>query len=143
MEMVDNSIAFAKNHTGILDKVYQRSAVSTVLNSGRRIARAGHNARDIMIPKIEVTGLGDCVRDQGYKTGAITFSCETMVPNYDCEVRLMADVMDVEEGGVLDAFVAADSELQRPRGRRIHLRYHRLARGCGACGGGPLQGHGR
>ena len=38
---------------------------------------------------------------------------ETKSPNYDRGLRLMADVMDVEEGGILDAFVAAGAELQR------------------------------
>ena len=67
-----NSIAFAKNYTGILDEVYQRASVSACLNSGQNMVRAGRNAREIMIPKISVTGLGDYSRNSGYKTGAIT-----------------------------------------------------------------------
>ena len=46
-----NSIDFTKNYTGIIDEVYQRAGVSGVLNSGRRMVRAGHNAKEIMIPK--------------------------------------------------------------------------------------------
>ncbi len=82
-------------------------------NSGRRMVRAGRGAKEILIPKIEVTGLCDYVRDVGYKTGSITYEFETKVYNYDRGVRLFADVMDVEEGGVLDCFVAAGAELQR------------------------------
>ena len=63
-----NSIATAKNYTAILDEVYQRETVSTVLNSPRRLMRAGRNAKEIMIPKISVTGLGDYTRIFGYKT---------------------------------------------------------------------------
>ena len=63
-----NSIAAAKNYTAILDEVYQRETVSTVLNSPRRLMRAGRNAKEIMIPKISVTGLGDYTRNFGYKT---------------------------------------------------------------------------
>ena len=44
-----NSIAAAKNYTAILDEVYQRETVSTVLNSPRRLMRAGRNAKEIMI----------------------------------------------------------------------------------------------
>ena len=51
--------------------VYQRAAVSHVLNSGPSMVRAGHNAKEIMIPRISVTGLGDYVRNVGYKTGSI------------------------------------------------------------------------
>ena len=108
-----NSIAFVRNYTSVIDEVYQRAAVSGCLNSPRRMARAGRNAREIMIPKIEVTGLGDYTRNVGYKTGSITYEFETKTFNYDRGIRLLADVMDVEEAGVLDCFVEAGSELQR------------------------------
>lgn len=110
-----NNISFAQNYTAILDEVYQRSGVSNVLDSGRRMVRAGRNAKEIMIPKIEVTGLGDYTRNIGYQTGAITYEFETKAFNYDRGIRLFADVMDVEEGGILDCFVAAGAELQRTR----------------------------
>lgn len=108
-----NDIAFARNYTGIIDEVYQRAATSSCLNSGRRIVRAGRNAKEIMIPKISVTGLGNYTRNEGYKTGAITYEYETKTFNYDRGIRLLADVMDVEESGVRDCFVDAGSVLQR------------------------------
>ena len=111
--MPSNSIAFARNYTAVIDEVYQRASVSGVLNSGRRMVRAGHNAKEILIPKISVTGLGDYTRNVGYKTGAITYEFETKTFNYDRGIRLFADVMDVEEAGVNDCFVEAGAELQR------------------------------
>ena len=90
-----NSIAFTRNYTTILDEVYQRAAVAGCLNSPRRLVRAGRNAKEIMIPKIEVTGLGDYTRNMGYKTGSITYEFETKTFNYDRGIRLFADVMDV------------------------------------------------
>ena len=54
-----NSIASAKNYVAVLDEVYQKASVSTVLDSPKRMVRAGRNAKEIMIPKISVTGLGD------------------------------------------------------------------------------------
>ena len=108
-----NSIAYTKNYTAVLDEVYKRAACSTCLNSPRRMARAGRNAKEIMVPKIEVTGLGDYTRNVGYKTGSITYEFETKTFNYDRGIKLLADVMDVEEAGVLDCFVAAGAELQR------------------------------
>lgn len=107
-----NNIAFARNYTSVIDEVYQRASVSGVLNSSRRMVRAGHNAKEILIPKISVTGLGDYTRNVGYKTGAITCEFETTF-NYDRGIRLFADVMDVEEAGVNDRFVEAGAELQR------------------------------
>lgn len=110
---MSNSIAFAQNYTGILDEAYQRASVSGCLNGGRRLIRASQNAREIKIPMISVTGLGNYTRNVGYRDGSITMTYETKSPNYDRGLRLLADVMDVEEGGILDAFVAAGAELQR------------------------------
>ena len=110
---MSNSIAYTKNYTSILDAVYQRASVSGCLTSGRRMVRAGRNAKEIMIPKIEVSGLGDYTRNVGYKTGSINYAFETKTFNYDRGIRLMADVMDAEEAGVLDCFVEAGAELQR------------------------------
>ena len=81
--MPSNNIAFARNYTSVIDEVYQRASVSDVLNSGRRMVRAGHNAKEILIPKISVTGLGNHTRNVGYKTGAITYEFETKTFNYD------------------------------------------------------------
>lgn len=108
-----NKIDYAKSYTTILDEVYQREACSTVLNSPKRLARAGRNAKEIMVPKVSVSGLGNYTRNVGYKTGSIDFSYETKAFNYDRGIRLMADVMDAEEAGVMDCFVQAGAELQR------------------------------
>ena len=108
-----NSIDFVKNYTSILDAVYQRASVLGCPTSGRRMVRAGRNTKEILIPKISVTGLGNYTRNVGYKTGAITYEFETKTFNYDRGIRLFADVMDVEEAGVNDCFVEAGAELQR------------------------------
>ncbi len=108
-----NQIAAIQNYTNVLDAVYQKASVSGCLTSGGRMVQAGTNAKEIKIPKIVVTGLGDYTRNVGYKTGSITFDYETKTFNYDRGIKLLADVMDVEEAGVLDCFVAAGSELMR------------------------------
>ncbi len=66
-----NSIAYTKSYISIFDAVYQRASVSSVLTSGRRMVRAGRNAKEIMTPKIEVSGLGGCVRNVCYETVSI------------------------------------------------------------------------
>lgn len=85
-----NSIAYTKNYTAVLDEVYKRAACSTCLNSPRRMARAGRNARYIMVPKIEVAGLGDYTRNAGYKTGSITYEFEAKTFNYNRGIKLLA-----------------------------------------------------
>ena len=108
-----NSIAFAKSYIPIIDEVYQQSRVSRVLTSGGRMVRSTHNAREIMVPKISVSGLGDYTRDEGYKTGSINLEFETRRMNYDRGVKITADVMDVAESGIEDCFFEAGAELQR------------------------------
>ena len=54
-----NNIAAIKNFMNILDRAYQREATSSCLNSLARMARAGRNAKEIMIPRISVTGLAN------------------------------------------------------------------------------------
>ena len=65
------------------------------------MARVGRNAKEIMVPKIEVTGLGDYARNVGYKTDSIAYEFETKTFNYDRGIKLLVDVMDVEGTGAL------------------------------------------
>lgn len=85
-----NSIAYTKNYTAVLDEVYKRAACSACLNSPRRMARAGRNAKEIVIPKIEVSGLRDYTRNVGYKTRFIIYEFETKTFNYGCRIKLLA-----------------------------------------------------
>lgn len=96
-----NSIAYVKNYTAVLDEVNKRAACSTCLNSPRSMARAGLNAKEIMVPKIEVSWLGNYTRNLGYKTGSITYGLETKTFNYDRGIKLLADMIDVEKASVL------------------------------------------
>ena len=56
------------------------------------MVRARRNAKEILIPKISVTRLGDYTHNVGYKTGSITYEYETHGFGYDRAVRLFADV---------------------------------------------------
>ena len=78
-----NSIEFAKKYTGILDEVYQRAAVSNCLNSGGNMVRAGRNAKEILIPKIEVTGLGDYTRNVGFVQAGAELQRTQVAPEGD------------------------------------------------------------
>lgn len=108
-----NSIAFVKNYTKVIDEVYQEAATATVLNSPANMVRAGRGAKEILVPKMTVTGLANYTRNEGYKNGTISLEYETKTFNYDRGIKLTADAMDVEESGIEDCFVQAGSELQR------------------------------
>lgn len=57
-----NNITAIRSYTTTLDRAYQREATSSCLNSPARMTRADRNAKEIMVPKISVTGLGDYKR---------------------------------------------------------------------------------
>lgn len=57
----------------------EEELVGFELNLPARLSRAGRNTKEVMIPEISVTGLGDYARNVGYKTGSIGFSYEQSI----------------------------------------------------------------
>lgn len=95
--------------------------MSAALNSGGRFRQTGRSAKEIMVPKIEVTGFGDYTRNEGYKTGGIDFSYETKTNNYDRGICLLADVMDMER---LGSWTASCSRARSCSARRSPVGRH-------------------
>ena len=108
-----NSIALAKGYTNVIDEVYKAASTSDVLTSDQGLARPGANAKEIIVPKVTVDGLGDYSRSSGYVTGSVTLEWETKTFEYDRGTKIVVDAMDAEETAGADAFVAAGAELQR------------------------------
>ena len=108
-----NSIALAKGYTNVIDEVYKLESVSNVLTSDQGLARPGANAKEIIIPKVSVDGLGDYSRSSGYVTGSVSLEWETKTFEYDRGTKIVVDAMDAAETAGADAFVAAQAELQR------------------------------
>ena len=94
---MSNTITLAKSYVSNLDKVYQKEAVTSVLNSDKGLAREGAKAGEIVIPKIDMDGLGDYDRNSGYTTGSANLDWETVAFNYDRGRIFQVDVMDDEE----------------------------------------------
>ncbi len=107
-----NSISANPAVTTVFDEVYTTASVTGDLNSPSDIVRAGANAKEIKIPKISVTGLGDYDRNSGYTQGAVTLEWETRTMNYDRGTKITVDAMDNEEANGVDPFVKAGSVLQ-------------------------------
>ena len=72
-----NSIELAKKYVPLLDEVYKNSAKTGTLESGADMVRAGANANEIILPKIDMDGLADYSRASGYVSGDDNFSWET------------------------------------------------------------------
>lgn len=92
-----NAITKFKKYVPLLDEVYKKAAITSVLDSDASLAQAGANADEIVIPKIDMDGLGDYDRASGYTGGDVTFTNETVKFNYERGRMFNVDAMDDEE----------------------------------------------
>lgn len=92
-----NQIAKFKKYTDLLDEVYKNAAKTAVLESDATLAKQGANANEIIIPKLDMDGLGDYDRNSGYVNGDVVMTNETVVFNYDRGRKFSVDAMDDEE----------------------------------------------
>lgn len=92
-----NTIALAKKYVALLDEVYKETAKTAVLESDASLAQQGANANEIIIPKLDMDGLGDYDRNSGYTTGSVTLTNETVKFNYERGRMFQVDAMDNEE----------------------------------------------
>lgn len=92
-----NQIAKFKKYVALLDEVYQNESKTAVLESDATLAQQGANANEIIIPKLDMDGLGDYDRNSGYVDGSVTMTNETVQFNYDRGRKFSVDAMDNEE----------------------------------------------
>jgi len=105
-----NSIElFKKNAPELLDEVYKQSAKTAILDSSSLLVKAGANANEIVVPKLDMDGLADFSRNSGYTDGDVNFTNETVKFNYERGRKLKTDVIDNEEtGGVILANLSSE-----------------------------------
>lgn len=108
------AIQLAKNYVPLLDEVYKKASVTTILDSDASTARQGNNANEILIPKIDMDGLGDYSRASGYTDGEVSLTWETVRFNYDRGRKFQVDYLDNEETADL-AFGKLGSEFMRTK----------------------------
>lgn len=109
-----NNITLFKKYIDLLDEVYQHASTSSVLDGNNKLVRMGANADEIIIPKMSMDGLADYSRSNGYVTGNVTLTNETVKFNYDRGRSFTVDSMDNEEtAGV--AFGQLSSEFIRTK----------------------------
>lgn len=85
---------FKKVVVGLLDEVYKMASKTSVLDGAANLAKEGANADELIIPKIDMDGLGDYDRNSGYTAGDVTFTNETVKCNYDRGRMFTVDNVD-------------------------------------------------
>lgn len=91
------SIALSKQYVPLLDEVYKKASVTQDLNANQALIKKGANAKEILVPKISMDGLGDYSRNSGYTKGDVSLTYETRTYNYDRGRKFEVDTMDNQE----------------------------------------------
>lgn len=92
-----NSIALIQKYIAKLDEVYKLASLTSDLEANPATVRMGNNAREILLAKMDMDGLGDYDRNGGYASGYVNLAWESKEFNYDRGRKLTVDVMDDEE----------------------------------------------
>lgn len=109
-----NAITKFKTYIALLDEVYKQAALTNDLDCDPTLVKAGANANEIIIPKMNMDGLADYSRNSGYVKGDVTLTNETVTFNYDRGRKFSIDNMDnAETAGV--AFGRLSSEFIRTK----------------------------
>ena len=94
---MSNNLSFFKSYSTLLDEVYKSAALTADLDSDSSIVQQGANANEIIIPKLDMSGLGDYSRNDGYVSGDVTLTNETVKYNYERGRMFTVDAIDNEE----------------------------------------------
>lgn len=109
-----NSIELFKAYLPILDEVYQRASLTSVLDGAPELARQGVNANELVIQKMTMDGLADYSRNGGYVDGSVTLTNETVKCNFDRGRMFTVDNLDNAETAAM-AYGRLAGEFTRTR----------------------------
>lgn len=105
-----NSIELFKNNAPeLLDKIYKAESTTSDFDINGALVQAGKNSNEIIVPVLEMDGLGDFDRNSGYIDGDVSLTNETKKFNYERGRKLKTDTIDNEEtGGVILGNLSAE-----------------------------------
>ena len=110
--MAINTLATATLFMTQLDKIAVQEATTGWMdaNAGRVIYNGGS---EVKIPKMDVQGMGDYDRENGYQRGSVTLAYETKTMTQDRGRLFQLDPMDVNETNFVATASAVMGEFQR------------------------------
>ena len=96
-----NSIQLRKQYSTMLDLVYNKASLTSILDGPNDLVKEGANANEILIPKMSMQGLADYNKSTGYVTGDVTLEYETVKCEYDRGRKFNIDAVDnIESAGI-------------------------------------------
>lgn len=90
-----NTIALAEKFVPVIDGIYKKSSLTSILDANTQPDFSGVNTVKVM--KVTTTGLGDYSKENGYAQGNATLEWEAMTLTEDRSAALTVDRMDNEE----------------------------------------------
>ena len=96
-----NNISTAKKFVPLLDEAYRKASRTSILDGDSTLIREGANWGELIIPIMNLQGLGDYDRSSGYVEGDVTLTYETIACNYDRGRMFNVDVVDNIESASL------------------------------------------
>ena len=107
-----NNISLHKVYLKSLDKIYQNECLTSILDTEE--IDSTREAKTFTVDKMEMDGLGDYSRQNGYSAGDVTLTQEEKTPNYDRGRKFSVDEMDDVESGYI-AFGKLSGEFERTK----------------------------
>lgn len=92
---MENTITLAEKFVPIIDAVYKKASLTSVLDATTKPDFSGVNTVKVM--KVTTTGLGDYSKQNGYAKGNATLNWEALTLTEDRSAELEVDRMDDEE----------------------------------------------
>ena len=95
----------------MLDELFKKGSVTTILERNENLLKFV-NAKTVLLPDVEMDGLGDYSRDNGYPVGSVNVEWEPYTLEMDRGKEFNIDAMDDEETAGI-AFGSLSNEFTR------------------------------
>lgn len=92
-----NTMNLAKVYVPVIDEVYKRACLTSVLDGAQELARLGANGNELIVPTLSMDGLGNYDRDKGYVSGDVRMTSSTYRCGYDRGRMFSVDALDDQE----------------------------------------------
>ena len=92
-----NNIDLFSQYIPVLDEVYKLNSLTSVLDGANDVAARGANANELIIPKMDMSGMAKYDRNTGYAPGDVNSTNQTVSCNYDRGRMFMVDTLDNAE----------------------------------------------
>jgi len=109
-----NILEFVPIYQKKLDEAAVQEATSGWMEPNQSLIQYTGGA-DVKIPSLELDGLADYDRNQGFVTGSVSLHYETMTMTKDRGTQFLLDAMTVNESGFLVTASAVMGEFQRKK----------------------------